>query len=59
MSIAATDIGTGAWTVLTLIAADALGVEPDRIDLQIGDSALPSATVAGGSSGTSSWGVRR
>ncbi|ATD70337.1 xanthine dehydrogenase family protein molybdopterin-binding subunit [Gordonia amicalis] len=56
VSIAATDIGTGAWTALTLIAADALGVEPDRIDLQIGDSALPSATVAGGSSGTSSWG---
>ena len=54
--IAATDIGTGAWTALTLIAADALGVAADRIDLQIGDSVLPKATVAGGSSGTSSWG---
>ncbi|SDU52559.1 xanthine dehydrogenase family protein molybdopterin-binding subunit [Gordonia westfalica] len=56
VSIAATDIGTGAWTALTLIAADALGVDAARIDLQIGDSALPNATVAGGSSGTSSWG---
>ncbi|MGW8812691.1 xanthine dehydrogenase family protein molybdopterin-binding subunit [Gordonia terrae] len=54
--IAATDIGTGAWTTLLLIAADALGVPTDVVDIEIGDSALPSATVAGGSSGTSSWG---
>lgn len=54
--IAATDIGTGAWTALTLIAAEALGVEPEQVDLQIGDSSLPSGSVAGGSSGTSSWG---
>jgi xanthine dehydrogenase YagR molybdenum-binding subunit len=50
------DIGTGARTVLTQIAADALGVETDSIDLAIADSRLPSASVAGGSSGTSSWG---
>ncbi|WP_439032400.1 xanthine dehydrogenase family protein molybdopterin-binding subunit [Gordonia terrae] len=54
--IAATDIGTGAWTTLLLIAADALGVSTDVVDIEIGDSSLPSATVAGGSSGTSSWG---
>ncbi len=54
--IAATDIGTGAWTALTLIAADALAIEPEQVDLQIGDSSLPSGSVAGGSSGTSSWG---
>ncbi|WP_124711381.1 xanthine dehydrogenase family protein molybdopterin-binding subunit [Gordonia insulae] len=52
----AADIGTGAWTTLTLIAADALGCPPEQIALEIGDSALPNATVAGGSSGTSSWG---
>lgn len=52
----AADIGTGAWTTLTLIAADALECPPDKIALEIGDSALPHATVAGGSSGTSSWG---
>jgi xanthine dehydrogenase YagR molybdenum-binding subunit len=28
----------------------------ERIDLHIGDSALPTASVAGGSSGTTSWG---
>ncbi|MFD4987709.1 xanthine dehydrogenase family protein molybdopterin-binding subunit [Streptomyces sp. NPDC058374] len=52
----ATDIGTGARTVLGQIAADALGVPGDRIRVDIGDSDLPSAPLAGGSSGTASWG---
>ncbi len=56
VGIAAADIGTGARTVLTQIAADALGVEPDRVELVIGDTAQPRAPVAGGSSGTASWG---
>jgi xanthine dehydrogenase YagR molybdenum-binding subunit len=54
--IDATDIGTGAWTVLTQIAADALEVPLERVQLEIGDSALPKAGAAGGSSGTASWG---
>ena len=54
--IDATDIGTGAWTALTQIAADALEVPPERVHLEIGDSAQPRAGVAGGSSGTASWG---
>ena len=54
--IDATDIGTGAWTALTQIAADALEVPPERVQLEIGDSSLPRAFVAGGSSGTASWG---
>ncbi|MEU3998247.1 xanthine dehydrogenase family protein molybdopterin-binding subunit [Streptomyces fungicidicus] len=52
----ATDIGTGARTVLTQVAADALGVALDRVRTEIGDSDLPSASLAGGSSGTASWG---
>src|SRR5260370_38366473 len=56
VGIAASDIGTGAWTVLTQIAADALEVPPERVQLEIGDSALPKAGVAGGSAGTASWG---
>jgi xanthine dehydrogenase YagR molybdenum-binding subunit len=56
VAIGSVDIGTGARTVLTQIAADALGVEVEAIDLAIADSLLPSASVAGGSSGTSSWG---
>ncbi len=54
--IDATDIGTGAWTALTQIAADALEVPLERVHLEIGDSALPRAFVAGNSSGTASWG---
>ena len=54
--IGAADLGTGAWTVLTQIAADALGCPTGSVRLEIGDTALPSATVAGGSSGTTSWG---
>ncbi len=54
--IDATDIGTGAWTALTQIAADALEVPPERVQLEIGDSSLPKAGLAGGSAGTASWG---
>ncbi|NPD06570.1 xanthine dehydrogenase family protein molybdopterin-binding subunit [Nocardioides sp. zg-1308] len=56
VAIGSVDIGTGARTVLTQIAADALEVDPSDVDLEIADSLLPSASVAGGSSGTSSWG---
>lgn len=52
----ATDIGTGARTVMTQVAADALGVGVDRIDVRLADSDLPEAPVAGGSWGTASWG---
>ncbi|WP_030327425.1 xanthine dehydrogenase family protein molybdopterin-binding subunit [Micromonospora parva] len=51
----ATDIGTGARTAIWQVAADALGVPPERVEIRIGDSALPTAPVAGGSMGTSSW----
>ncbi|MBO0714765.1 MAG: xanthine dehydrogenase family protein molybdopterin-binding subunit, partial [Acidimicrobiales bacterium] len=56
VALAAVDIGTGARTALTQIAADALGVGTDRVRLLLGDSSLPSAPVAGGSMGTASWG---
>lgn len=52
----ATDIGTGARTVLAQVAADALGVPLERVRTEIGNSDLPSASLAGGSSGTASWG---
>ncbi|MBS4754277.1 xanthine dehydrogenase family protein molybdopterin-binding subunit [Nocardioides sp. zg-ZUI104] len=56
VAIGAVDIGTGARTVLAQIAADALGVAVESVELEIADTLLPSASVAGGSSGTSSWG---
>ena len=54
--IAAADIGTGARTVLTQIAAETLGTSPDRVRVELGDSDLPRAWLAGGSMGTASWG---
>jgi xanthine dehydrogenase YagR molybdenum-binding subunit len=56
VQVAAADIGTGARTVLTQIAADALGVAVDEVRVDIGDSSFPAAPVAGGSMGTASWG---
>ncbi|MDP4506777.1 xanthine dehydrogenase family protein molybdopterin-binding subunit [Nonomuraea turcica] len=56
IQVAATDIGTGARTALTRIAAETLGVAPDRVHVELGDSDLPTAPVAGGSMGTASWG---
>ncbi|MGY5103156.1 xanthine dehydrogenase family protein molybdopterin-binding subunit [Streptomyces sp. 900105245] len=54
--INATDIGTGARTVLAQIAADVLDVPLDRVRTDIGHSDLPPAWVAGGSMGSASWG---
>ena len=54
--IGAADIGTGAWTALTQIAADALECPVEKVGLEIGDSALPMAAVAGGSMGITCWG---
>ena len=55
VSIGAADLGTGTWTALSQAAADCLGVPIDQVELRIGDTALPNATVAGGSTGLASW----
>jgi xanthine dehydrogenase YagR molybdenum-binding subunit len=55
--VAAADIGTGARTVLAQIAADALEVPVERVAVKVGDSGFGRASVAGGSSGTASWGT--
>lgn len=56
VDIGAADIGTGTWTALTQIAADALDRDVESVRLRIGDTDLPQASVAGGSSGIASWG---
>jgi xanthine dehydrogenase YagR molybdenum-binding subunit len=56
VQIGAADIGTGTWTALTQIAADALSCRVEAVRLEIGDTALPVATVAGGSMGITCWG---
>ncbi|MGW6737559.1 xanthine dehydrogenase family protein molybdopterin-binding subunit [Streptomyces sp. NPDC055013] len=53
--ISAADIGTGARTALTLVAADALDVVPEQVTVRIGDSEFGFAMIAGGSMGTRSW----
>ncbi|WP_329236932.1 xanthine dehydrogenase family protein molybdopterin-binding subunit [Streptomyces canus] len=55
VGINAADIGTGARTALTLVAADALETTPEHIRVLIGDSDLGPAFIAGGSMGTRSW----
>ncbi|MFF9506681.1 xanthine dehydrogenase family protein molybdopterin-binding subunit [Streptomyces sp. NPDC014724] len=52
----ATDIGTGARTVLAQIAASVLDTPMENVRIDIGSSDLPDAPLAGGSSGTASWG---
>ncbi|MFJ8582195.1 xanthine dehydrogenase family protein molybdopterin-binding subunit [Micromonospora sp. NPDC093277] len=54
--IAAADIGTGTRTALTQVAADALQVDVEQVDLRLGDTAYPPATEEGGSAGITSWG---
>lgn len=46
-----TDIGTGAYTILTQVAADSLGLSPDRVRIDLGRSASPSSWGPGGSWG--------
>jgi len=46
---AASDIGTGTYTIMAQVAADALGLPIDNISVKLGDSTLPQAPVEGGS----------
>jgi xanthine dehydrogenase YagR molybdenum-binding subunit len=50
VSSAATDIGTGTYTVMAMIAAEAMGLPLERVTFQLGDSTLPVAPIEGGSS---------
>ncbi|KQO54035.1 MULTISPECIES: xanthine dehydrogenase family protein molybdopterin-binding subunit [unclassified Methylobacterium] len=43
------DIGTGTYTILTQIAADALGLPMEDVTTKLGDTDLAEAPVAGGS----------
>jgi xanthine dehydrogenase YagR molybdenum-binding subunit len=47
---AAHDIGTGTYTIMTQVAADALGLEPDKVTVRLGDTRLPESHPAIGSS---------
>jgi CO/xanthine dehydrogenase Mo-binding subunit len=46
---AATDLGTGTYTVATQVTAELLGLDIDQVQVEIGDSDLPFAPYSGGS----------
>lgn len=50
------DLGTGTYTVMTQIAADALGVPVGQVNFELGNSQLPEAPVSGGSTTVASVG---
>jgi xanthine dehydrogenase YagR molybdenum-binding subunit len=53
---AASDIGPGTATAMTQIAADAMGISPDKIRFELGESSLPPAPTEGGSNLAASMG---
>jgi xanthine dehydrogenase YagR molybdenum-binding subunit len=50
------DIGTGAYTIMAQIAADALGLPFDKVRFELGDTTLPNAPLAAGSQTSASVG---
>lgn len=56
VSSATADIGTGTYTVMTQIAAAAIGLPMERVEFRLGDSSLSQAPLEGGSATVSSVG---
>ena len=50
------DLGTGTYTSMTQIAAEALGVPVEKVRFELGDTSLPPAPVSGGSMTSASVG---
>ena len=49
LACATADIGTGTYTILTQIGADAFGLRLEDVTTKLGDSTLPASPVQGGS----------
>ncbi len=54
---ATADIGPGTYTVITMIAAEFLGLNPENVKFELGDTRLPPAPQQGGSWTTASIGT--
>jgi len=54
IACATQDIGTGTYTILAQLASDKTGVPIEKIEVELGDSALPDGPISGGSLATSS-----
>ena len=50
------EVGNGAYTVMAQIAADALGLPPEKVRFDLGDSTLPEAPITAGSISSASVG---
>src|SRR5438132_4970228 len=48
------DIGTGTYTILAQLAAEKTGVPLDKVEVALGDTALPEGPTSGGSMATAS-----
>src|SRR6266446_3301785 len=54
VACATQDIGTGTYTILAQLVSERTGVSLDKIEVELGDSALPDGPISGGSLATSS-----
>lgn len=54
VSTAGSDVGTGMYTMLAIVAADSLGLPIERVSVELGDSTLLPCALAGGSNLTAS-----
>jgi xanthine dehydrogenase YagR molybdenum-binding subunit len=52
-----TDIGTGTYTILTQVAAEALGLPLERVRVELGNSEYPASFGSGGSWGAANSSV--
>jgi xanthine dehydrogenase YagR molybdenum-binding subunit len=50
------DIGTGTYTIMTQIAADAMAIPFDQVRFELGDTTFPETPVSGGSQTAASTG---
>ena len=55
IELAASDIGTGSYTIIAQTAAESLGIPVQKIGVKIGDSSLPPAAGSTGSVGAASF----
>jgi xanthine dehydrogenase YagR molybdenum-binding subunit len=56
VSSATSDIGPGTYTVITMIAAEFLGLPAERVKFELGDTKFPKSPAQGGSWTTASVG---
>ena len=52
-----TDIGTGTYTILTQIAAEAMDLPVARVTVKLGDTRFPPTAGSGGSFGAATSGA--